>query len=431
MLVVGFVIAFFLGVRYASNRIESGYDFLELEYAIDQGDLDAIERQLGKSASANVRSPDGNKRTVLHVAVNRDNPDAVKLLIEHGADPNAQSKRGVTPLHLAADNAVLARLLIEHGARVDLLDEKGRSPLHSAARVGNKEVVQLLISFGADIGGAPRTPQSPSGYSPALAALENRQIEMAKFLLFDLDRDNLEAENLEALYSAAAFQREFEMMRALVEAGADPNEALTWRVMVGGQASMAVTPLQSAVLERAHDAVRVMLELGTSPDETLGYTDTPIIFAVVNQTDKTTVELLLNHGLDIDIVDPETGETPLHAAIRNWTPDIAYLLIGRGADVNALTPAGKSPFDYAREKSNPHMLLKLLEHGTRPAASDVMGGASSPLVSEMKKQIEDPSVPPQQKESARLVIEFIKRFQDELGEGDVAVTATPDSQPDD
>jgi len=55
----------------------------------------------------------------LHRAAERGHLDVVKLLLEHGADPNVQDDEGETPLHHAAawrDNVDIVRLLLEHGA---------------------------------------------------------------------------------------------------------------------------------------------------------------------------------------------------------------------------------------------------------------------------------------------------------------------------
>ncbi len=406
-LVVGFVVAFYLGVRYAANRVESGYDFQELEYAIQQNDLDAIERQLGKSANANVRSPDGNRITALHVAVQLGKRDVVELLLEHGADPNAKSKHGRTPLHQATNDVELASLLIERGARVDMVDDEGRSPLHSAASFGSREVVQLLIDEGAPLKGASAEPGSPPGRTPALAALEYGNVEMAKYILFEAGKGDLSGENLEALYTSAAFLNDFELMRILVDAGADPNGAFT-RPAYDGRGPVSMTPLQAAVVNRQTEAVRAILEMGTSPDETYGYTNTPIVFVAINQGDKSIVELFLDHGLDLDIVDPDLGETALHLAARHKIPDIAYMLVERGADVNARSLKGETPFDYARETPNSHLLRLLLENGAKPAVSDVTGGDASPLARDMNALINNPSIPSQLQDDARAVIELGK-----------------------
>lgn len=56
----------------------------------------------------------------LHIACNRQQPEAVRLLVQHGADVNLACSSGYTPImHLKADDIETARFLIEHGADID------------------------------------------------------------------------------------------------------------------------------------------------------------------------------------------------------------------------------------------------------------------------------------------------------------------------
>ncbi len=85
------------------------------------------------------------------------NLDMIKMLLEYGADPNAQSKMG-TPLHRWLDNADIARLLLEHGADPNSRDWDNWTPLCLCRDV---ETARVLMEYGADPDldlGALRTP---------------------------------------------------------------------------------------------------------------------------------------------------------------------------------------------------------------------------------------------------------------------------------
>ena len=114
------------------------------------GDVDALRELLQRDPGlARERLAGGT--TGLHVAVRH--PAAVRLLIEHGADPNARDVGdNAMPLHFAAANGAFdsVRILLDAGA-----DVRGTGDLHDgevigwASRQGNEAVVNLLLERGA------------------------------------------------------------------------------------------------------------------------------------------------------------------------------------------------------------------------------------------------------------------------------------------
>ena len=72
-----------------------------------------------------------------------------QLLLEHGADVNAQNKDHDTPLHLASSLRLheMARLLLKHGAKVDLENLEGKTPLQVATRRKGKVMRRLLSEY--------------------------------------------------------------------------------------------------------------------------------------------------------------------------------------------------------------------------------------------------------------------------------------------
>jgi SMI1/KNR4 family protein SUKH-1/ankyrin repeat protein len=91
----------------------------------------------------------GSGESPLWSAVVVENLPAVELLIKAGADVNAVStKHGNSPLH--SSDAQITTVLLKNGANPNLINNYGCSPLHSAAYFGRDEALKLLLEYGAD-----------------------------------------------------------------------------------------------------------------------------------------------------------------------------------------------------------------------------------------------------------------------------------------
>ncbi len=136
--------------------------------AIDGGDVEMVELLLGHGANSNARSRRGI--TALHHAVGLDRPAIIRRLIEKGANPSLRAKGMVEmPLHLAAARGepLLLLALLEAGARPNTTDRRNDTPLHRAVRAGHLAAAKLLRRFGADPALANDDGQIPLDLAPA------------------------------------------------------------------------------------------------------------------------------------------------------------------------------------------------------------------------------------------------------------------------
>ena len=98
------------------------------------------------------RTPEGF--STLGLAAFLGGPDAVRVLLEHGADADgdADNPFGVRPVHAAsaAHDRETMRLLLEAGADPNQRQRGGFVPLHEAAHSDDVEMARLLLAHGAD-----------------------------------------------------------------------------------------------------------------------------------------------------------------------------------------------------------------------------------------------------------------------------------------
>lgn len=127
--------------------------------AAQHGDVANLQSVLATFPElANTENGDG--LTLLGYASHYGQADAVRTLLDHGADVNAISHSRIsfipsnTALHAALAgerSSEVIRLLLEHGASCSILDSDGQNALHSAAfHTDQAELIQLLLQHGAD-----------------------------------------------------------------------------------------------------------------------------------------------------------------------------------------------------------------------------------------------------------------------------------------
>lgn len=90
--------------------------------------------------------------TLLHEAVDAEQPDVVQLLLLHGVNPDLRARGGLTPLHVAVSKCSVGcvRALIENGADISMRDEGGQDAIAKAELRSKKReaILKLLRSKG-------------------------------------------------------------------------------------------------------------------------------------------------------------------------------------------------------------------------------------------------------------------------------------------
>ena len=251
-----------------------------LMYAALYSDVNSMRELIDRGADT-VASNDAGA-TALMWAV--DDPEKVRLLLEHGAEPNAVSADSRTALAIVLDNrgpAALVELLLGHGAKLDGQGYRGRSPLAGAG--GNEAVLRTLLGHQVDV--ARLSPALPSALSSDCAACIELLVPAAP-----------KAAISNSLITAAG-DRDGRAFTTLLGHGADPRAAAP---------GLGFTSLMYAA------------------DSEFGAADR--------------VESLLAHGAEVNAQDAD-GLTALDFALRSGNQAVAAMLRKAGARESSAPPA--------------------------------------------------------------------------------------------
>ncbi len=241
--------------------------------------------------------------------------------LDAGADPNAAGAGGLTPLHLAVHDATRIELLLEHGAEVDARTEYGATPLILAAWYDAPDTwaVQQLLAAGAD-----PNARTQDGMTPLLRAVRSNKLELVPLLLSaGAELDARDAEGSSALHWATTSGL-VEMAELLITAGLDPDV----------RGAEGVTPLLWASYDGKDELVRSLLERGADPDSSddLGLTPLGMAARVEHGNDRS-LTALLAAGADPSALTLG-GRTPLEWA-RHFDNKLAIAALEAQLEPNA------------------------------------------------------------------------------------------------
>ena len=342
-----------------------------LHAAAESGSPDVITLLIGAGVDADL--PNDNAEAPLHLAVTetrsrwrnslfatRDTRPSWILsaftLLDAGADPNARTAAGDTPLHLSLwyRDSTLVSALVEAGADVNARNDEGETPLHVARRLGNGPAMRWLLILGADPDARDNTgriadPVDPvcdwgpgGGFAREWDVLARSPAESVQGCLengVSVDaRDEEGATFLARMVSTLGCCSDFEnVLSVLVAAGADVN----------ARDDAGRTPLHRAFGMSSRVSQSVLTGVTSA---------------------------LLDAGADPNAADSQ-GTTLLHAGPTWAVP----LLAAAGAELNARDNGGATPLHTALGRDDSEKVLALLDLGADTAALDGDGNNADPV----------------------------------------------------
>ncbi|XP_014673036.1 PREDICTED: putative ankyrin repeat protein RF_0381 [Priapulus caudatus] len=204
--------------------------------------------------------------------------------------------------------------------------------------------MRLLLEAGAD----PNVANTDSGATPLTMAGSKGDEAAVRMLLSHGANANAANSHGETSLYHATYCGKLNIMRLLLEAGADPNVAET---MSGKM------PLMMAVSKGDEAVVRMLLSHGA---------DANVADSDRRNTLYHAVRLLLEAGADPNAAETQTGHTPLMMAVKEGKEAVVQMLLSHGADANAANSYGVTSLHHAVVSGQLDIMRMLLKAGTDP-----------------------------------------------------------------
>ena len=352
------------------ERQEVSYSDTELEYVV------ALDRAITKLKRLNVHDKDGN--TPLHLAAAAGKTNILSYLSSAGCDLRSCNTHGEYPLTLAArygrndtvklllqscpavkcdemmtsalTAAVVAgqvettEVLLSSGAPVD--GEENEKPIHIALRMGHKEIVILLLQYGANL-----TFRTDRGNTPLHLASEAGYLSLVKYIIGKQTDGmcSLNDENETPLHLAARNGKDC-VVNYFVENGCNINAT----------SANDATCLHLACENGHYTTVECLLKHGAKLNAMNSAHQTPLHIAA-SRGQKEIVELLILDKANFTLRDKD-GITALLAASINGHQDTVLFIVQQGGNIEDTDRNGKNIAHYAVANGSHKVLNFLLKN---------------------------------------------------------------------
>ncbi|KAL4787866.1 ankyrin repeat-containing domain protein [Aspergillus varians] len=299
-----------------------------------------------------------------------DAPEIMRILLEHGADPNLPADRK-SPLHLAVryKQPDTVKALLHHRPKIDLeltvdpppfvVDDDDYTALSIACALGNQKIVRQLVNAGANV-----NHQTQMGKRPLDICVETGAIEAAKVLLeyrvpihYADDQGNTVLHHITSSTPKS-------LVKMLANGGVDARATN----------KKGVTPLRMAVLRANTAVVKYLLARDPNPSYFLGGAPSLVHLACSNH-DLETLKLLKDSGADIQSIDSTPdSDGLLITSIEFWRKPnqqlVEYLVETCHVNINGRGGALEWPVNTACGFKHHTEVHYLLEHGADPNLED-------------------------------------------------------------
>ncbi len=328
----------------------------------DHTSVASIVRLLIDSGADPFSAHEKGKDGPLHFAAKHGHIEVVSLLLEKGIDVNLKGSYGYTALHHAAyygRSLDLVNVLLEGGAHVNAIVERSTTPLfkHISSGVENVEIARLLIDKGAEL--------KEEGYGGALYwAARCGKRKIVEFLIDrGLDVNSRDYKNEEEAVMGAMKNKHYNIVKILLEHGADPDAEDYWDGNLLQQAAdLGDQELVKIILEKQNEKKAKPKKTPKVAAKKSKKSNGALVKAA-EKGNLAVIKLLHESGIDINEEFGDSGVIPLMKAAASGKIEVVKYLLEKGANITARDNKGNTAMLYAASKGENEINKILIDHG--------------------------------------------------------------------
>lgn len=357
-----------------------GLDTL-LHYACSYSVTEVIAELIRRGANVNARTEEGN--TPLHELMRMPNPTAINLLLDAGADINSKNHEGLTPIQKLNFNEYTPeghkndaidslKLFLDRGA--DISGDIGLVVLCNIST--SFETAKMLIEKGIKLHSDAHQPiciAARDGNSDLYFLLIEKGVDVKplalKILTEAIDQGNFRDHRNKIALHVLPFisdvnQALDEVQNRLLHYCATANYDSIAQELINRGATVDITnkndytPLSQAINYNNLETAKILIAAKADISKNRGVYY--LLMAIDNKNIKM-VNLLLRHGVDINNTHNEN--LPLQLTVKESLPAIVKILLDAGANPNIKTEQENYPLAIAIKKGHELITHLLLLHG--------------------------------------------------------------------
>lgn len=251
-------------------------------------------------------------------------------------------------------NIGLTEELINQGVDVNYKGPWGETALHNASESGNFEIVKLLVDNGADVNAERRVHRDKDDkYYPLTIAISKGYISIAEFLVNQganvNSYDEFHTTPLHFLSNSTHWKYKMPKTDKTGLALACKKEEVFFKLLIKKGVHICTkndlgdTPLSKAIGMANLHIAKLLIEHGIDINVRGRHGQTPVFDAHSIEA----YQFCIDNGADLNIHDTYTATTPLHTAVSFRNPKVIELLVKNGAHINSIQEDGRTPLQQA------------------------------------------------------------------------------------